>query len=304
VIARSGQARKDADSFSRPLVTSTGIASAESDIQHNADAVLRRPSANPSRAICLERVMRRLLLSLCGFILGTGILTARPVQAQQSLDFYLGGFTPRGDQTFATDGSSVISGRDTNDVLAANANVGGFDFSLKDLKGVTGGFDWIVGLNEHFDASLGLGFHSKTAPSRYVYYYNPDTGGDITQDFKLRVVPFTATIRFLPIGRHDAIIPYIGGGVGVNFWRYEEAGQFIEFSESDLPVFSNAYPVSGASAGPVALLGVTVPIGAFGVGFEARYSRAVGSLPDDQGFYGTKIDLGGMNYLFTMHLRF
>jgi hypothetical protein len=248
--------------------------------------------------------MRRLLVSLCGLVLGTGILTARPASAQQSLDFYVGGFIPRGDQTFATDGSSVISGRDTNDVLAANAGLGGFDFDLKRLGGVTGGFDWIVGLNEHFDASLGLGFHSKTAPSRYVFYYNPDTGGDITQDFKLRVVPFTATIRFLPIGRHDMIIPYVGGGVGVNFWRYEEAGQFIEFSESDLPVFSNAYPVSGASVGPVALIGVTIPIGSFGIGGEIRYQHAAGSLPTDQGFWGTKIDLGGMNYLFTMHLRF
>jgi hypothetical protein len=248
--------------------------------------------------------MRRLLVLLCGFVLGTVILAARPAQAQQSIEFYIGGFVPRGDQTFATDGSSVISGRDKNDVLAANANLGGVDFALKDLGGVTGGFDWIVGLNDYFDASLGLGLHSKTAPSRYVYYYNPDTGGDITQDFKLRVVPFTATIRFLPLGRHDAIIPYIGGGVNVDFWRYEEAGQFIEFSQADLPVFSNAYPVSGSAVGPVVLGGVTIPIGSFGIGGEVRYSRAVGSLPTDQGFWGNKIDLGGMNYLFTMHLRF
>jgi hypothetical protein len=248
--------------------------------------------------------MRRLLLSLCGLVLGTGMFTARPVLAQQSVDFYVGYSILRGDQTFATDGSSVISGRVADDALSGNANPGGFNFDLSDFHGVTGGFDWIIGLNENFDVSLGLGLYSKTARSRYVYYFNPDTGADITQEFRLRNVPFTAAVRFLPLGRHDAIIPYIGGGVGVNFWRYEEAGQFIDFSQADLPVFSNSYPVSGTAVGPVLLGGVTIPFGSFGFGGQIRYQRAAGSLPTNQGFYGSKIDVGGMNYLFTVRLNF
>ena len=38
---------------------------------------------------------------------------------------------------------------------------------------------------------------------------------EIEQEFKLRIVPFTATFRFLPLGRKGAVQPYIGGGVGV-----------------------------------------------------------------------------------------
>ena len=32
--------------------------------------------------------------------------------------------------------------------------------------------------------------------------------------------------------------------------------------------------------------------------------RRAGNLPGDQSFSGTKIDLGGMNYLFTFAIRF
>jgi hypothetical protein len=50
--------------------------------------------------------------------------------------------------------------------------------------------------------------------------------------------------------------------------------------------------------------GVRVPIGPTAVGFEARYQSAKGSLPANQDFAGSKIDLGGMNYLFTFNIRF
>ncbi len=35
-------------------------------------------------------------------------------------------------------------------------------------------------------------------------------GSEIEQDLKLRVVPFTATVRFLPLGHDNGIEPYIG----------------------------------------------------------------------------------------------
>ena len=50
--------------------------------------------------------------------------------------------------------------------------------------------------------------------------------------------------------------------------------------------------------------GVKVPIGPVAVGGEIRYQSAVADLPRDQGFAGTKIDLGGFNYLLTFNIRF
>ena len=53
------------------------------------------------------------------------------------------------------------------------------------------------------------------------------TAAEIEQDLKLRIVPFTATVRLLPLGHDAPVQPYIGGGVGVFGWRYSESGQFV-----------------------------------------------------------------------------
>ena len=42
----------------------------------------------------------------------------------------------------------------------------------------------------------------------------------------------------------------------------------------------------------------------FAVGGEVRYQSAVADLPADQDFTGSKIDLGGFNYLLTFNVRF
>ena len=117
------------------------------------------------------------------------------------------------------------------------------------------------------------------------------------------IVPFTATVRFLPIGRHEGIVPYLGAGVAVLNYRYTESGQFVDnkgvvFSPKD------SYVGSGSATGPVILGGLRVPIGNWGVGGEVRWQSAQGTLQADQNFAGSKIDLGGVNYLFTVTFRF
>jgi hypothetical protein len=133
----------------------------------------------------------------------------------------------------------------------------------------------------------------------YLNFVNAN-GTEIEQDLKLRVVPFTATIRFLPLGHHG-VEPYIGAGVGVFNWRYSESGQFLA---TDNSIFRDTFVGSGTSTGPVILGGVRVPVGAWGVGGEIRYQSAKGDLPADQDFSGSKIDLGGFTYNFMIHVRF
>ena len=67
-------------------------------------------------------------------------------------------------------------------------------------------------------------------PSVYRDFVNTN-GAEIAQDLKLRIVPFTATVRFLPIGR-GGVEPYVGGGLGVFNWRYSETGEFVDFSDN------------------------------------------------------------------------
>ena len=237
--------------------------------------------------------MRRPMLSLIVLLVVSGLVAPATSYAQQSFNIDLGAFVPKGADS-----------RTDNDVLVGNLQDGGLKFNIGDFKSATVGGEWLFGLNDFLDAGVGLGIHSKRAPSVYRDLTHSN-GDEIEQDLKLRVVPFTATVRFLPLGRGAAIEPYIGGGVGVFAWRYSETGEFVDFT--DFGIFRDSFSGSGATAGPVVLGGVGVPIGSSSVGFEIRYQSAQGELPTDQGFSGgtnPKIDLGGFNYLATFKVRF
>ncbi|MBI3400112.1 MAG: hypothetical protein HY048_01725 [Acidobacteria bacterium] len=233
--------------------------------------------------------MRRLL----PFLVVAGIAVPSVASAQQWVSIYVGGFTPRS----ADARGDTVNGQ-SNDVLVSNLDF--LAFNLKDFNGPTVGGEYLVGLGDRFEGGLGIGIYSRTVPTVYTNFVNKN-GSEITQDLKLRIVPFTATVRFLPIGRRNGIVPYIGGGVGVFNWRYTETGQFLA---NDNSIFSGNFVGSGSARGPVVLGGVKVPIGSWSAGGEIRYQSAAATLPADQGFAGTKIDLGGFNYLLTINFRF
>jgi hypothetical protein len=233
--------------------------------------------------------MRRQVLSLAVVLFVSGLIAPATSYAQQAVNFYLGGFVPKGADS-----------RTDNDVLVGNLERGGLLFDVGDFHSVTVGGEWLFGLGQRFDAGAGLGFYSKSVPSIYSDLTHSN-GDEIEQDLKLRVVPFTATVRFLPLGRGAGVEPYIGAGVGVFAWRYSETGEFVD---TDGIIFRDSFSGTGAAAGPLVLGGVGFPLGSWSIGFEGRYQWAQGDLPTDQGFWGTKIDLGGFTYLFSFKVRF
>ena len=150
-------------------------------------------------------------------------------------------------------------------------------------------------------SGTGLGIYSDSVDSVYRDVVNSNFS-EIEQEFKLRIIPFTATFRFLPLGRRAAVQPvHIGGGVGLFRWRYTETGEFVDFDSS---IFRDTFVGEGNAVGPVILGGVRFPLGAWDIGGEIRYQDAEGELPSDQGFSGSKIDLKGFNYLVTFNVRF
>ena len=138
-------------------------------------------------------------------------------------------------------------------------------------------------------------------PTVYGNFVNRN-GSEIEQDLKLRVAPFTATVRVLPFGRSRPVQPYVGGGVGVLSYRYSETGDFVDFTDNS--VFRDSFAGSGTATGPTVLGGVRVPLGAWDFGGEVRWQKAKGDLPADLGFAGDVIDLGGWNYLATVNIHF
>lgn len=231
--------------------------------------------------------MRRLTVATAVFVLA-GLLAPATSYAQQSLNFYVGGFVPKGEDA-----------RDRQDVIWNNLDFLAFD--IKDFNGGTAGVEYLVGLNEFIDAGLGVGIYKRTVPSVYADLVNRN-GSEIEQDLKLRMVPFTATVRFLPFGRSAGVQPYLGAGVAIINYRYSEAGDFVDFTDNS--VFRDSFVGTGTATGPTVLGGVRFPLGAWDLGGEVRWQDAEGDLPTDLGFAGDKIDLGGWHYLATINVRF
>jgi len=212
-------------------------------------------------------------------LVGLLIVGSGSAHAQQSLVLNLGQFSVRGEDT-----------RIADDVLLENLSL--FAFDVRDLNNGTAGAEWLFGAGEYFDAGLGAGFYQRTVPSVYTDFIN-DNGSEIFQEFRLRVVPLTVTIRVLPFGRNTAVEPYFGVGVGLFDWRYSEVGEFVDFDTFD--VFRDRFTASGREVGGLMLGGLRVPFSdRFSAGFEVRYQSATGRVGIDQGFLNERIDLGGI----------
>jgi hypothetical protein len=232
--------------------------------------------------------MRQLSLSLCA-VATICLLVPETASAQQSINFYLGGFAPRAEDA-----------RDSEDVLTADRSF--LDFDIGDFGGGTIGAEWLVQLGDKLDAGLGLGFYQNTETAADRFSVFDRTGEPIVGKLKLRIVPFTATIRWLPLGHTSAVQPYLGVGAGAFRWRYSETGDFV--ASDGETIIHGSFVGKGGAAGPVILGGVRFPIGSMAVGGEIRYQSATGDLPSDQGFSGSTIDLGGFNYLVTFNVGF
>ena len=231
--------------------------------------------------------MRRLTTAALVTCVVLGFVGTPVASAQQQVSFSVGGFSPR-----------PVDARATGDVLVNNLDY--LAFRVGDFSGPLFGAEYLAGLGDNFDAGFGIGFYQRTVPTVYNDFVNKN-GTEIEQDLKLRVVPFTATVRWLPMGHHNGVEPYIGAGIGVFNYRYSESGQFLA---TDKSIFRGTFVGSGTATGPVILGGIRVPVGSWGVGGELRYQSAEGKLPADQDFSGSKIDLGGFSYTFTINVRF
>ena len=209
--------------------------------------------------------------------------------SRHSLGFGIGYFALRGEDSRVDD-----------DVLLNDLSSLAFD--VDDFNGVLFDGEWLIGISDYLEAGVGLGYYQRTVPSVYRDFQNAN-GTEIEQDLKLRVAPFSATVRFLPVGRDATVQPYVGVGLGVNWWRYTETGEFVDFNDDS--IFRARYEADGTALGPVILAGLRAPIAdVWDVGGEIRWQRAEGDIDPETELLGSKIDLGGVSASFKVHLRF
>jgi len=206
--------------------------------------------------------------------------------AQQTLNFSLGGFAPRGFDA-RVDGDTLVENRDF------------LVFDMGDFNGATVSGEWLVPIGQYFEAGAGIGFYRRTVPTVYADFVDDD-GTEIDQDLRLRIVPVSFTVRVLPLGQSNGVQPYFGAGLGIFNWRYSEDGEFVDFTDNT--IFNERYVADGNATGPIAFGGVRFAADTFSVGGEVRYHSAEADLPED--FVGPKLDLGGWTYAFTFGFRF
>lgn len=219
---------------------------------------------------------------------GAAVLAlAAPAAAQQTLNFTVGGFVPRGEDA-----------RVPGDVLNANRNFLFFD--QKEFNGPSVGGEWLVPFGRYVEGGAGISFTRRTVPSVYEDFVDDD-GTEIDQDLRLRIVPMAFTVRVIPTGQNAVVQPYFGAGIGLFNWRYSESGEFIDFGAGN-EIFRDTFAASGTRAGAVALGGIRFAGESVSSGFEVRYHKAEADL--DERFAGSKLDLGGWTYNFTIGLRF
>lgn len=231
--------------------------------------------------------MHKRLIPVLLLVCTAAVLVPASASAQQTLNFSLGVFTPRGEDARVKD-----------DVLNANRTFLFFD--IKDFKSASIGGEWLVPLTEFFEGGAGLGFTRRTVPTVYTEFVDTD-GSEIEQELRLRTVPVSFTVRALPLGQSNPFQPYFGVGLNVVNWRYSESGDFIDFN-NNREIFRASYVASGTATGPVALGGIRFGGETVTAGGEIRYTSANADLPND--FAGSKIDLGGWTYNFTLGFRF
>ena len=231
-------------------------------------------------------MLRRFVTSV---LLAGATLVVAPgdASAQQTLNFSLGLFTPRGEDA-----------RTEGDVLNANRTFLAFD--IGDFNTVAVGGEWLVPLGNFIEAGAGVGFSRRTVESVYSDFTDND-GTEIEQDLRLRLVPVAFTVRVLPLGQANALQPYFGAGLGLIGWRYSESGEFIDFARNR-EIFRDQFVAEGSETGPVVVAGLRFGGETVSAGGEIRYHSAEADLDDR--FAGSKIDLGGWTYNFTIGVRF
>jgi hypothetical protein len=161
-------------------------------------------------------------------------------------------------------------------------------------------------MSRRFELGWNIDFSEGTDVTRYRDVVDTD-GFPIFHDTRLRRAPISVDLRFLPGGRAvrrgsrgqyaaRRPIPYLGAGVGANFWRYEEVGDFVDFGTDE--IFRDRFVDEGVAAETHLMAGLELPVGPlWSLTFEGRYSWSDDELSDDFEGLGKIVMDGGSAFV-------
>lgn len=180
----------------------------------------------------------------------------------------------------------------------------GFTGDVQGLEDPSFGGEFTYGLADTAEIWAGLGTSRGELRSHYRDFTDGD-GNEIRHKKTLDVVPLTVGVTFFPVGHRHTFAPYLGAGGGFYYWRYREAGDFIDFTTETNEIFRGSSESDGTTLGYYVTAGVEARVTReLSLYAEGRWSRAQDD-PDDGDFidFG-KIDLDAREVAVGLAWRF
>lgn len=202
--------------------------------------------------------------------------------------------------------AGASAGSDIFDMTIDTLTVSRGDFS----SGLFGA-ELAIRATEQLDVSVDLSYARSETRSEYRNWVDQDDL-PIEQTTVFRRTPLTVSLKYYlrergrSIGRFAWIpaqwSPYVGVGGGWTWYRFEQAGDWVDFQTLD--IFTQTFASDGQAPTAHVLAGAEVPLGPrFSLTGEGRYSWA--STEMDRDFVGfDKIDLGGFQLTVGVAARF
>ncbi len=231
--------------------------------------------------------MRRALSSL---ILLPLLMGAPSPASAGGLDVRLGAFFPRADSNLFLDDESL------------------YFVSKEDWAGFSWGIEYNHVLAKYLEVAIHVDGYQKTIDTSYRDFVRPD-GSDIFQTLKLDIVPFGVTVQLVPTSKRTKVAPFLGGGVDLFYWKYQEFGDFIDFFNPDLPVDPDHFISDGVTFGFHATGGVRIYLNRdFAIVVRGAYQWAEATMggdfsPNEPGLIN-RLDLSGASVTLGLHVRF
>ena len=230
---------------------------------------------------------------------------ATPALAQSSGNGFLfgrpsGSFSIRGGYSQANAGSDLFSFTTNELTLDKNS-----------FNGLTLGADLGITLSSRLDLVLGAAYSGTSKRSEFRHFVdNNNLPIEQTTDFVR--APITASLKYYlaPHGRSlgsfawipTKFSPFLGAGAGVMYYRFSQAGDFVDFQTNG--VFNKSFASSGWAPTTHALAGFDYSLTPrLSLTTEARYAWAQADLGRD--YSGFKpIDLSGLSTTVGIYVRF
>jgi hypothetical protein len=256
---------------------------------------------------------RRSALSALAVALAVAVTLAAPAAARAQDGFLLG--TPVGSLAIRAGYDRASAG---SDIFSDPATTGALTLTKGDFSGPAFDVDLGVRISDRFDFVLGGAYTGRRAQSHYRDF--TETVGDnqnaeIEQTTTFQRVPVTGSLKMYlaPRGRSvgkfawipTRISPYVGGGGGFIWYRFRQAGDFVDFATANNRIFTATLESSGWSGEAHAFAGVDYTISPrLALTAESRYIWGRSALASDSFSGFDRIDLSGIGVTAGLAVRF